>query len=195
MAWSSTAKQGTLKIRGSSRLAGLSDLVGSLGKENTKFYELEVAEVLDICLDSEHEAFKALGGYSNGAIGQIKIRLLHSKPKDLPGNYEGGTLGRALWARPLFSNIKTYPLKREYVIVGQYLSKLTPNSEKLFREYYYSSPVSLFGSINANALLLERPSPTTGNGAYTDTEGGHEKIAGEDEKISISLVKFIKSIG
>ena len=189
MAWSSTAKQGTLKIRGSSRLAGLSDLVGSLGKENTKFYELEVAEVLDICLDSEHEAFKALGGYSNGAIGQIKIRLLHSKPKDLPGNYEGGTLGRALWARPLFSNIKTYPLKREFVIVGEYISKLTPNSQTIIREYYYSSPLSIFGSVNANALLLDRSQSPAGSKDYSEIEDGQEKSAGSEEKVAISLGK------
>ena len=71
MAWSEASKKSVGAHKGSSLLAGLSDVVGSLGKEETKFYELEVAEVLDICLDSEHEAFEALGGYSNGAIGQI----------------------------------------------------------------------------------------------------------------------------
>ena len=189
MAWSEISKKSISKTKRSAVIAGLSDVVGSLGKEETKFYELEIAEVLDICLDSDHEAFQALGGYSNGAIGKVQIRLLHSDSKVYPGSYEAGTLGGAIWARPLYSNIKTYPLKREYVIVGQYLSKLTPNSENLFREYYYSSPVSLFGSINANALLLDRPSLTSENGAYADTEGGHEKTAGEDEKISISLGK------
>jgi hypothetical protein len=189
MAWSSTVKQGTQKIRGSSKIAGLSDLVGSLGKEDTKFYELEVAEVLDICLDSGHEAFQALGGYSNGALGQIKIRLLHSNPKDFPGDYEGGTLGRALWARPLFSNIKTYPLKREFVIVGEYISKLTPNSQTIIREYYYSSPISVFGSINANAMLLDRSSTPSGKADYSDATIGQEKIAGSDKEISISLGK------
>jgi hypothetical protein len=189
MAWSETSKKSVLNIKRTSALAGLSDIVGSLGQEDSKFYELEIAEVLDICLDSDHEAFQALGGYSDGAIGKVQIRLLHSDSKAYAGSYDSGTLGGAMWARPLYSNIKTYPLKREFVVVGQYLSKLTPSSEKLLREYYYSSPVSLFGSINSNALLLERPTITSGNGAYTDTEGGHEKTAGVDEGTSISLGK------
>lgn len=187
MAWSEVSKKSVGTHKRSSLLAGLSDVVGSLGKEETKFYELEVAEVLDICLDSEHEAFEALGGYSNGAIGQIQIRLLHSNPKDLPNNYEGGSVGRSTWARPLFSNIKTYPLKREYVIVGQYLSKLTPNSQTLIREYYYSSPISMFGSINANAFLLDRASSPEDKSNYSDTEVGQEKTSGLDEEAAISL--------
>jgi hypothetical protein len=189
MAWSETSKQSVRKTKGSAVIAGLSDIVGSLGREETKFYELEVAEILDICLDSEHEAFEALGGYSNGAIGQVKIRLLHSNSKEYPGNYDKGTVGRQIWARPLVTNLKTYPLLREYVIVGQYLSKLTPNSQTLLREYYYSSPLSMFGSVNSNAFLLDRSQPPVGSKDYSEIEDGQEQTAGSEEKVAISLGK------
>ena len=120
MGWTDTTKKSSGNRRATTTLAGIGDILGSLGKQESKFYELEVGEVLDICLNSEHEAFEALGGYSNGAIGRVKIRLLHSKPISSTIDYSGGKLGKEIWARPLFSNTKSYPLMREYVVVGDF---------------------------------------------------------------------------
>ena len=110
MAWTHESKKSIVSSRQSGVLAGLDDIVGSLGERDKKFYELEVAEVLDICLDSKHDAFAALGGYSNGAIGRVQIRLLHSESIRQVGDFSNGELGGTIWARPLFSNIKAYPL-------------------------------------------------------------------------------------
>ena len=189
MAWTHEAKKSVLNVKKSGILAGLDDIVSSIGKEDKNFYELEVAEVIDICLSSEHEAFEALGGYSNGAIGRIKIRLIHSEPIVNTDSVLEGSLGSSVWARPLFSNIKTYPLKREFVIVGQYLSKSTKNTSEIAMEYYYTSPLSIFGSINSNALFIKGAEVPLGKKSYSDSEAGHEKIEGEerDKKSYIRL--------
>ena len=133
MGWTDTTKKSSGNRRATTTLAGIGDILGSLGKQESKFYELEVGEVLDICLNSDHEAFEALGGYSNGAIGRVKIRLLHSKPISSTIDYSGGKLGKEIWARPLFSNTKSYPLMREYVVVGEYLSKMTASTKAIAR--------------------------------------------------------------
>jgi len=187
MAWTHESKKSVLNIKKSGILAGLDDIVGSLGKEEKKFYELEVAEVLDICLSSKHEAFNALGGYSNGAIGRIKIRLIHSEPIVNKDSVIDGKLGASLWARPVFSNIKTYPLKREFVIVGQYLSKGTTSTNEIAMEYYYTSPLSVFGSVNSNALFLKTAEAPLSGISYSDSEAGYEKIEGEEKEKLFSL--------
>ena len=187
MAWTHESKKSIVSSRQSGVLAGLDDIVGSLGERDKKFYELEVAEVLDICLDSKHKAFTALGGYSNGAIGRVQIRLLHSDSIRQTGDFNNGKLGGTIWARPIFSNIKIYPLKREYVIVGQYLSKITRTVDKISREYYYTSPLSVFGSVNTNALLLDRDVPIIAGVDYSDTESGQENVAKEDTSEGLKL--------
>ena len=189
MGWTETTNKSSGNRRATATLAGIGDILGGLGKQESKFYELEVGEVLDICLSSDHEAFEALGGYSNGAIGRVKIRLLHSKPIASAVDYSSGKLGKDIWARPLFSNTKSYPLMREYVVVGEYLSKMTASTKAIAREYYYTGPLSIFGSINSNALLLERLGTPVETATLSDIESGHEKTSGEDATEELALGK------
>ena len=189
MSWTDTTGKSSGNRRATATLAGIGDILGSLGKQESKFYELEVGEVIDICLNVDHEAFEALGGYSNGAIGRVKVRLLHSNPISSTVDYSDGKLGKEIWARPLFSNTKSYPLKREYVVVGEYLSKVTTSTKAIATEYYYTGPLSIFGSINSNALLLERLGTPLESVNLSDVEGGHEKSSGEDAEKELALGK------
>ena len=98
----------------------------------SKFYELELAEVIDIIYDDEHEDFpKDDKDYSY--IGACKVRLIHSQynaPDDMCG-----------WVRPLDSQIKQYPVKGEYIVVVEYIGDL-----------YYTQNLNLLGSANNNSL-------------------------------------------
>ena len=98
----------------------------------SKFYELELAEVIDIIYDDEHEDFPSEEkDYSY--IGAAKCRLMHSQynsPDKL-----------CAWIRPLDSQVKQYPLRGEYVVVVEYIGDL-----------YYTQNLNLLGSANNNAL-------------------------------------------
>jgi hypothetical protein len=78
---------------------------------------------------------------------------------------------------------------REYVVVGEYLSKMTTSTKAIAREYYYTGPLSIFGSINSNALLLERLGTPLETATLSDIEGGHEKSSGEDIIEELALGK------
>ena len=99
---------------------------------HNRFYELELAEVIDIIYSDEHEDFPSEEkDYSY--IGAVKCRLMHSQynaPDKLCG-----------WVRPMDSQIKQYPLKGEYVVVVEYIGDL-----------YYTQNLNLLGSANNNSL-------------------------------------------
>jgi len=92
-----------------------------------EFYELEPAEVLDIILDENHPQFK---DYRD--IGKAKVRFVTS---------QNGMSSEVLtYAKPLDSNIKSYPLVHEVVIAVNYLGDL-----------YYTQRMNIFNNPNENS--------------------------------------------
>ena len=140
-----------------------------------EFYELEAAEVVDIILDSNHSNYS-----SPRDVGRAKVRPQHSF-KDVDDN-------GLPWALPIDSNIKSYPLKHEIVVVANYTGEnalLALNATQL----YYTQKLNVFGSINNNAFpnVFSR-SPVfiddNRDQSYADTTDGN--IATIDD-IEISL--------
>lgn len=98
-----------------------------IGAPNYEFYELEPAEVVDIILNDQHPDFRV---YED--IGKAKIRYLHSEI--------GKNEAVLAWAKPLDSNIKSFPLIHEIVIGVTWFSKL-----------YYTNKLNIFNNPNQNA--------------------------------------------
>jgi len=98
-----------------------------IGAPNYEFYELEPAEVIDIILDDTHPDFQT---YED--IGKAKIRYIHSEV--------GKDEALLAWAKPIDSNIKTFPLKHE-IVVGIIL----------FSDFYYTQKLNIFNNPNENS--------------------------------------------
>ena len=145
MSYSTNVSRGTGRSF-TKQASGLNTLMGSskgADASNIQFYELEAAEVLDIILGPEHTDYK-----TGDDIGKIKARLVNSE-----FNVKKETLD---WTLPIESNIKDYPLKGEYVVVGKYLGK-----------NFYSQKINFNNSINNNiypGLSIDSLNTTTTSG-------------------------------
>ena len=137
MAYTKSSSQSkTVATRGTRGLettdsAGVSESTG-------EFYELEVAEVISVILDSEHPDY-----ISKRDIGKVKFRFVNSqrnKPKD-----------ELYLAKPWDANIQKYPLQHEAVVVGNYLG-----------EYYYMDVLPTRQDVNQNSAA--KISETVGGG-------------------------------
>ena len=102
--------------------------------DNTEFYEMEPAVVLDVIRNDDHPIFSdeeqkpvisqdewPSGYNSEGQIdyswvGRIKVRMLHSQNK--------APLNELSWVLPMDGTIKEYPLVNEIVIVTKYVNNL-----------------------------------------------------------------------
>ena len=133
MAYTINKNRGGSKTKRTSaiRLGSSHDSYGTDIPDN-QFYELELAEVIDIIYDDEHEDFPS-DPKDYSYIGAVKCRLMHSQynsPDDL-----------CSWVRPLDSNIKQFPVKGEYVVVVDYIG-----------DAYYTNNLNLLGSVNNNSF-------------------------------------------
>jgi len=149
MAWERDKNRGGVQLL--NQRYGLSTVASNPGRgaatSHFEFYELEVAEVIDIILDDTHPEFENQGGYR--AIGKAKLRKVISE-KDK----ETSTLS---WAKPLDSNIKSFPLKHEVVITANYLNTL-----------YYTQRMNIYDDPNQNAL----PGVSLSAGFSQESDGG-----------------------
>ena len=97
------------------------------------FYELEVAEVIQVYLNEKSIPVKTdengLDSPDWSKYGAITVRMSKSKKSDV----------NAILAYPLESNIKEYPLPGELVVVVEYANRI-----------FYTQKLNRFGSINSN---------------------------------------------
>lgn len=98
-----------------------------------EFYELEIAEVVEVLLTEEDLPELEDGTVNYSFIGAIKARAVYSE--------HGKDKSELTWIYPMDTNIKEYPLKGEYVIVSDYLG-----------QRFYGKKVNLLASVNANAI-------------------------------------------
>ena len=104
-------KGGTSLLRKAA--SGLQKLAGAnrgVAVPHTQFYELEAAEVVQVCLNEGDS------GYKSGLdVGKVKARMVNS---------EYNTKKEFLqWVYPMNPNIRSYPVIGEYVIVAEYFGK------------------------------------------------------------------------
>jgi hypothetical protein len=94
--------------------------------------------VVDIILDNTHPNFNSLGKWNS--IGSIEFELLDKKSNP---SYK-------LWAKPLFSNIKNYPLINEIVLL---FKAPNTNIDNMINSisYYYLPPTNIWSSSHHNA--------------------------------------------
>lgn len=94
--------------------------------------------VIDIILDDKHPNFNTQGNWNS--IGTIMFELLDKKPND----------STKFWARPLFANIKNYPLINEIVILFKAPNKNINESINL-TSYYYIPAVNIWNNSHHNS--------------------------------------------
>jgi hypothetical protein len=108
--------------------------------------------------------FALYGGW--GAIGSIKFDLFQDN-----NNPQGPTLSN-VFAKPLFSNIKQYPLVGEIVAIVQGPSP-DLNDSSAAKEYFYISSYNLWNSQHHNAF----PDMVVYENTIKDNNGGDEEVS------------------
>lgn len=103
-----------------------------------------VGRVIDIILDNQHPKFKNLkGGYQSlGTIEFINTQI--NSVTSQPGS-------SGLYAKPLFSNTKNWPIFNEIVYIISLPSRGVMTGETS-PQYYYFSVINIWGSQHHNAV-------------------------------------------
>lgn len=152
----------------------ISTQAGTTGREGTsphyRFYELEPAIVTNIILESKD--------YQD--IGTAIVRPIYSYADVLDENLPS--------AVPLDSNIKSYPLIGEIVIVMFYGNRL-----------YYTQRLNFFNNVNNNhvdSTTITQTSPATSKGNYSSVQAGNPNVTGGNDKGERKFGKyFIQNLG
>lgn len=105
---------------------------------------------------SDLKFFKEVNGWAG--LGTIKFKLTN---KTLDN-------GSFMYAKPLFNNIKTYPLKEEIVLIFNSLSNKTNDNSHAVDLYYLPVPVNVWNNINHNVM----PDITNYNSTLKDINFG-----------------------
>lgn len=176
MAWERDKNKGAVQF--SNQRFGLTTVESNPGRgidsPHFEFYELEAAEVIDIILDDSHPDFV---DYID--IGKAKIRMVISE-----NGKEKSTLS---YAKPLDSNLKSFPLIHEVVIVAQHLSEL-----------YYTQRLNVYNAPNQNAVpgislpvvlsKEETPGRASADGYESVVASGTPNKQSDQEDISLGKI-------
>lgn len=124
--------------------------------QSRQFYEIEVAEVVDVVLNEDHPSF-----LSARDIGKAKFRFVRSQ-RDKPEE-------ELRFAKPYDSNIQKYPLIGELVVCARYLG-----------EYYYLAVLPVRESVNHNAFQGVSTSPRSDSAqSVRENQAGLPDAAGD----------------
>lgn len=124
-----------------------------------------IGRVIDIILDDKHSKFKELGEWSSlGTIEFINTQIQSANSS--PGSSQ-------LYAKPLFSNVKNYPIYNEivYIIALPNQGVMENGASKI---YYYFNPINVWNHPHHNAVpfFIETNSQNTQNKSYQVTSLG-----------------------
>lgn len=120
--------------------------------------KMQVVKVTDIILNKNHPKYVAKGYW--GSIGTIFYQ-------EFP---EGNTNDENAFAKPYFSNISSFPLINEYVLLFQ-LPDITSQNSKGKQQFYYLPSVNLYNNPHLNPL------PTKNYDISLDGENFGEEIS------------------
>ena len=128
----------TRRNNGQIQSSEISSIVAQLFESNFKT-KIQIGRVLDIILNPNHPEFSSKGYWNS--IGTIKYTAF---PKE-------NSTGKGTFARPYFSNISSFPLVNEYVLLFQ-LPDIFSQDAKGSNVYYYLPAVNLFNNPHINPL-------------------------------------------
>lgn len=143
-----------------------------------KTAKVNVVRVKSIILDSSHPKYNELG--KENSIGTIIFDDDIERP-NISNNIDSFP-----YARPLYSNIKHYPLINELVYVFTFPSKEIGTNTS-FEQIYYANIVPIWNDSHHNAYPdnPNTPSPTQ-NKTYIETELGSTNVI-QDTNVGIYL--------
>ena len=162
----------------------VSDAIKGIGGLSSATETLSVVRVVDIILDETHPEFINLGGWDSlGTIFYIGV----NDQKNKLGNVSDDN---NLKAKPLFPNLKQYPLKNELVLVCTAIGKNIYNIKNP-QQRYYLPPLNIWNHQHHNALpraeALEQNGSVSGD--YITTTNGVVRQT-EDQDTEIDLGKY-----
>lgn len=131
------------------------------------------SRVKDIILDENHPEFKVYGEWS--AIGGILIEDVSQ-----PSSTNSITI-----AKPLFPNIKQYPLLNEIVVI-LVLPSTGLETNQTSNNLYYLPPLNIWGSQHHNAIPGFSTQSPSQQKSYSQTSAGSTKKV-NDEGTTINL--------
>ena len=141
--------------------------------------------VVDIVLTHNHKKFKDVGGwnglgtiiYENNLQKDVPQNPLVGPPVDLPNNF----------ARPLFPNIKNYPLINEIVFLVN-LSDKNIGKDTTSKQVYYVSITSLWNHPHHNGYPeFPNDPPQSQQVDYTQSFAGAVRRVTDEDKTGIFL--------
>jgi len=138
-----------------------------------------VGRVIDIILDKNHTQFKELGDWNSiGTIEFINTNIQSSNPS--PGSSK-------LFAKPLFPNLKNYPIFNETVYILS-LPDQGVMEDGASRKFYYLNPINIWNHPHHNAVpfFISKESENTQNKTYEATSlGSINKTKNTQTKINL----------
>jgi len=157
-------------------------------KQNTslegKGQKIIAVRVTDIILDGTTEIAKKYGGYD--AVGTIFYTILEN-------NTPLEEISTSNIARPIFSNIKHYPLKNEIVLILSSKDKSIYNSEGVSTSYYFP-PLNIWNHPHHNALpSVKGLKNSSTEQDYQQTENGIIRQV-TDEGTDINLGNYFSEL-
>ena len=157
-------------------------------KQNTslegKGQKIIAVRVTDIILDGTTEIAKKYGGYD--AVGTIFYTILEN-------NTPLEEISTSNIARPIFSNIKHYPLKNEIVLILSSKDKSIYNSEGISTSYYFP-PLNIWNHPHHNALpSVKGLKNSSTEQDYQQTENGIIRQV-TDEGTDINLGNYFSEL-
>jgi len=140
-------------------LPGISNIVSSTSTTKIESQILFPGRVADIILDNSHPLFNERGGWNS--IGSLIFNPNNTFNRDTVNTV----------AKPLFPNIKLYPLINELVIIIRLPNSdndITPSSF----DYYYFPPINIWNSQHHNAIPYNSILSPPQQKDYQQVEGG-----------------------
>ena len=139
--------------------------------------EILSVRVTDIILDSSHPKFIQFGGWNS--IGTVFFT---------PVKYPGASRGKQILdnAKPLFSNLKLYPLINEIVSIIALASSDSVGTDSTEVSLYYFPPINIWNSQHHNALPDSTVDQDDIEADYEMTERGFVRRV-KDEGTEINL--------
>ena len=128
----------TRRNNGQIQSSEINSIVTQLFESNFKT-KIQIGKVIDIILNPDHPEFQSKGYWNS--IGTIQYT---SFPNE-------NATGKGTFARPYFSNISSFPLLNEYVLLFQ-LPNIFSQDTKGSNVYYYLPAVNLFNNPHINPL-------------------------------------------
>ena len=150
-------------------LPGISNIVSPISTPKIESSILFVGRVADVILDNSHPLFNEKGGWNS--IGLLIFT---------PNNVSNLTPDRVnTVAKPLFPNIKLYPLINELVTIVSLPNNENETSPSSF-DYYYFPPINIWNSQHHNAVPYSSTLPPSQQKDYQQIEGGSVRRVADD---------------